>query len=657
MARILDAFSQFFDGNGQPLSAGYLKFFQNKTTIAEPTFNDPGESIANPTKVPLDGEGRMALNAYASVLCTVKLFNSVDSQVESFDDVTPRGGLTSGFAFAGWLDSVTYQPNISIVTGSDGNYYKAKQTTKDVDPVTDFAAGGDNWERVYFNEFWSSFKTYVVGDRVTFLTNLKNYICVTSNLNEDPSTDTGANWELDEPALDWIIGRTYKVGEKAYSKIDNILYIAISEQSGNEPSVDDGTKWLPAHGVVDKPVNALPANGATGISRNPTLTTDAYSITGGSGLQEWSEFQLSDDGFSTVFYSSDITRDLTSHNVPLKLPAATLFSYRMSMKGVRTDVSDFSDVTTFTTLLPLSESFANDLTVGNGSSRTLVSEVDLNANTGFVFIANKSVTTGMRFCSTIRGSGISSQVGTSADEISEVTGVTSFNSNGYSVGSSLAYNGNNNNIFSLTFKSTPKIVDIVQYNGNGTNRVVSHGLGSVPSMYIICRVTGAGGSNWRTRHNASVSSSEYLVFGVDDQEFASGGIFNTSAATSTEFSLGASTHTNASGSTYIAILFGDDVSAGVSYTEYTGTASSGNKITTTFEPAVIITKSKTTGDWIIYSKKMGTSTHIVLDATAVSGSGGMQTFDSDGYEFTASSPSNISGIDYIAIAFANEDVF
>ena len=75
------------DGNGEPLAGGYLSFFQNKTAIAEPTYNDPDQTVLNPVNVPLDGDGRMSLNAYASVLCTVKLFNSVGSQVDSEDDV------------------------------------------------------------------------------------------------------------------------------------------------------------------------------------------------------------------------------------------------------------------------------------------------------------------------------------------------------------------------------------------------------------------------------------------------------------------------------------------------------------------------------------------------------------------------------------------
>ena len=135
MARILDAFSKFFDGNGQPLVGGYAKFFINETTIAADTFDDPEETIVNPVKVPFNADGELSLNAYASILMTVKIYDSSDSQVSSDDNVTPRGGLTSGFAYANWLSSVTYVPFISIVTGSDNNYYTPLQTNAGQDPV------------------------------------------------------------------------------------------------------------------------------------------------------------------------------------------------------------------------------------------------------------------------------------------------------------------------------------------------------------------------------------------------------------------------------------------------------------------------------------------------------------------------------------------
>jgi len=131
MARVIDVFTKFLDGNGQPIIGGYLKFFETGTSIQSDTFNDPSETIVNPVEVPLDSEGGLSLNVYASILMTVKVYDSSGAQVDSEDNVTPRGGLTSGFAYANWLGSVTYIPFISIVTGSDNNYYTPLQTNSD----------------------------------------------------------------------------------------------------------------------------------------------------------------------------------------------------------------------------------------------------------------------------------------------------------------------------------------------------------------------------------------------------------------------------------------------------------------------------------------------------------------------------------------------
>lgn len=662
MSRIIDALSQFSDGNGQPLAGGYLKFFENETAIPADTFNDPDETVVNPVKVPLDGEGRMALNAYASVLLTVKLFNSSDSQVDSEDNVTPRGGLTSGNAFADWMSSINYKTGISVVTGSDGNYYKAKQDNKDVDPVVDFAGDSDTWERVYFNEFWSKAKNYVVGDRVTFITDLQNYICVNANINTDPSVNVasgGSKWELDQPTLEWASGRLYKIGEKAYSKVDNRLYKSTnaSPQSGNEPSADSGTNWLPTDGVVVKPVNVLPADLATGVSRNPTLTTDAYAVSGSLADHEYSVFELSDDSFSTVFYTSDITNDLTSHDVLLKLPSATTFEYRMLMKGIRTDLSVFSNVTTFTTVFPLSASFSNDLVVGTALARTLVTGVDLSTQSGFIFIANKDTVDPMRLCSTTIGAGSSVLMNSSSFGVTaEATGLTSFNVNGYSVGVLAAYNGSGNDIFSLIFQQIAKFSDLVQYSGTELNRTVPHGLTTIPGVYITIKLSGAGNGSFYTRHNAGVSSTDFVRFGKDDAEAISSDLFNTLPATATEFSLGTNTVANAIGSTYLALVLANDASTGIVTGEYTGTGAGGNKIVTTFQTGTFIAKNlDSVEDWFIFDVEMGTSTHIVFDATAQSGAGGVQSFDSDG--ITLNTIANTSGDRYFYIAIANKDTF
>ena len=148
MSRIIDVFEQFLDGNSEPLANGYLQFFQNESAISEPTYNDPDETVLNPTDVPLDGEGRLTLNVYGSVLYTVKVFNSVDAQQGSNDNVRPRGATD---AITGqlelWVSTITYNLN-NLVKGSDGEYYES-QTNGNInnDPVS---SPSTIWKRVDF---------------------------------------------------------------------------------------------------------------------------------------------------------------------------------------------------------------------------------------------------------------------------------------------------------------------------------------------------------------------------------------------------------------------------------------------------------------------------------------------------------------------------
>ena len=76
--------------------------------------------------------------------------------------------------------------------------------------------------------------------------------------------------------------------------------------------------------------------------------------------------------------------------------------------------------------------------------------------------------------------------------ISDMTGaegtdgsVTSFNSNGFSLGTNITINENSGLLSSWTFRKQPKFFDIVTYTGNGANRTISHNLGSTPGCIII----------------------------------------------------------------------------------------------------------------------------------------------------------------------------
>jgi len=663
MTRILDAFSQFFDGNGQPLSNGKLNFFQNKTAIPQETFNDPEQTILNPVDLPLDGEGKMTLNAYASVLCTVKLFNSADSQVDSFDDVSPRGGLSSGNSFDDWNPSVNYKTTNSVVTGSDDNYYKAKQNSTGIDPVVDFASGGENWERVFFNEFWSSFKTYSDKDRVIFSGDSNYYISVvSSNIGNDPSVDTGSNWVLDNPVLDWVIGRTYEIDEQSYSKVDLRRYASQLLQSGNEPSAD-ATNWLPIDGIVKKPVNDLPADLATGVSRTPTLTSEAYVISGSAAAHEYSRYQVFDDvGLTNLVYDSQITTDLESNLVPVKLEAATQFFWHTLHKGTRTDLSEFSDATSFTTTIDFTKVFDNITFTGTGATLSVSSSVDLNTNAGGVWIANLTTTGSMRTVNTIRGAGDARIFdGSAFNTVTEATGLTSFDTAGFTVGADANYNGSGNNIYSLAFKIEPGICDIVTYSGNGTNRTIAHNVTEDIGLLLVVQTSGAApGASPATRFwlKPQGGAISYAWCSTIVDRLVSSGIWNSTQPTSSVFSLGTDERVNGSGRNYEAYLFAHNPAAGLFAGTYTGTGSPGNKIVTGFPVGVFLLLSNTVDrDVIIYDSNLGTASRIVFTSNCQSTAGGPLSFDSDGITLTGDISGNASGESYAFFAWADGVLF
>ena len=85
--RVIPVFSQYFDGNGDPLSGGKLYFYENKSsTVKQDTFKDPELTIVNTNPVVLDGEGR-AGNIYGEGVYRVIITDSNDVQIDVKDNI------------------------------------------------------------------------------------------------------------------------------------------------------------------------------------------------------------------------------------------------------------------------------------------------------------------------------------------------------------------------------------------------------------------------------------------------------------------------------------------------------------------------------------------------------------------------------------------
>ena len=84
--------------------------------------------------------------------------------------------------------------------------------------------------------------------------------------------------------------------------------------------------------------------------------------------------------------------------------------------------------------------------------------------------------------------------------------VTSFNSDGFSIGTDGNVSSNSYNFCSWSFRKAPKFFDVVTYSGNSVaGRTVSHNLGSVPGCIIVKSTSGLSG-NWSVYHRSNTAS-------------------------------------------------------------------------------------------------------------------------------------------------------
>ncbi len=187
MPRVISAFKQFLDGNGDPLVSGWLKFLVSGTTSTDKdTYADVDETIANSNPVQLDAEGRcpniFGTGTYRVISYTNDpVLGSPDVQIQQFDPV--GASLTTG-EFSNWDSTATY--NIpQIVTGDDLNFYRSlTNLNTDNDPILD----AENWERIEFEQIYNENKTYSEFERCIDSAGISYISLQGSNLANTPAS-------------------------------------------------------------------------------------------------------------------------------------------------------------------------------------------------------------------------------------------------------------------------------------------------------------------------------------------------------------------------------------------------------------------------------------------------------------------------------------
>ena len=256
--------------------------------------------------------------------------------------------------------------------------------------------------------------------------------------------------------------------------------------------------------------------------------------------------------------------------------------------------------------------------------------------------------------------------GTTTETVTTTTtnDLVSFNMNGITVGANMeqAVNTNGASIIDYNFRRAPGFFDEVCYTGNGSTQAVAHNLSVAPELIIVKSRSAA--ASW-TVYSSGIAAGNYLFLNLTNASAGPNTTIwgNNSAAvapTSTAFTVGSYVGLNQSSGTYVAYLFAS--CPGVSKVgSYTGNGSSQtiNCAFTTGARFVLIKRTDSTGDWLVWDSARGivagNDPYLALNTAAAQVTSD-DSVDTDNTGFivnqVAASNVNVNAATYIFLAIA-----
>ena len=330
----------------------------------------------------------------------------------------------------------------------------------------------------------------------------------------------------------------------------------------------------------------------------------------------------------------------------------------------------------YTTIAKPNTYFNTKLYTGNGSTQSITS---VGFQPDWIWIKRRDVSEHHCLEDVLRGAGYSVRTsGTDAQQYRS-TDITSFDSDGFSLGSNGEVNINSGtfaswnwlangagvsntdgNITSTVSANTTSGFSIVKYTGTGSAATVGHGLSTAPKVLINKSISGS--NDWFVGHS-SIGFTNFLKLNTTDVESVNSGIWNNTAPTSSVFTINsANGNTNSTGVEYITYCF-SEVKGFSKMGLYTGNGSdNGTFVYCGFKPAFILYKGKgAVQSWNIQdNKRLGYNpNNAFLFPNLTQAESDITRIDllSNGFKLrTTDSGQNGSGQGYIYMAFAENPI-
>ena len=329
----------------------------------------------------------------------------------------------------------------------------------------------------------------------------------------------------------------------------------------------------------------------------------------------------------------------------------------------------------YTTINKSTDYFNTKLYTATGNDNLAITGVGFQPD--LTWIKERSSTSSHAWWDAVRGVTKKIESDNNQVEGTDATGLKSFDSDGFTLGTSaqvnhsgvtnVAWNWKANgagsantdgSINSTVSANTTAGFSIVKYTGTGANATVGHGLGVAPKMVIIKRLENAthwlvGGGNigWTKNLYLSTTSAAQTYNHFQDQSPSSSVVYMTNDAA-----------LNNSSEDYIMYCFAEK-SGYSKFGSYVGNGSAdGAFVYTGFKPSwVMLRQTSDTNQWFIFDNKRVTGAVnpqvLYLQANTSDAEGGSAAnsyldFTSNGFKFRENNGAfNDSGGSYIYMAF------
>jgi hypothetical protein len=263
--------------------------------------------------------------------------------------------------------------------------------------------------------------------------------------------------------------------------------------------------------------------------------------------------------------------------------------------------------------LDIADAFSTDPYTGNGGTQTITNGIDLSGKGGLVWVKGRNLALDHQLFDTSRGALNYLSSSTTSAQATMANTLTSFNSNGFSLGSNNYVSSDGFIYVAWTFRKAPKFFDVVTYTGDGVaGREIAHNLEATVGWLVIKRLDSTG--TWFNYHDglSKAGDPQALILNETSASFtANATLWNLTYPTSTHFTVGTNGSVNASGGTYVAYLFAHDTDddSVIQCGSYTGNGSAtGPVVTLGWEPQwLLIKRSDGSTNWVLYDNQRSPS--------------------------------------------------